>query len=64
MDHPTNPELPHQTAEALEPQTCCECGFITRQPIRIGEAWAAGGAGRTVYACPEHAPRYPVGGGS
>jgi hypothetical protein len=64
MEQPTNPPPEHQTAEALEPQTCCDCGFITHQPIKVGEAWAAAGAGRTVYACPDHAPRYPVGGGS
>ena len=62
MDNPTDPPPPVQTAHKPEPQICCDCGFVTHQPVKVGEAYATGGAGRDVFACPRHAPHYVAGG--
>jgi hypothetical protein len=61
MEKPTGAEPEHQTVEEPGPQICCDCGHLTHNPIKVGEAWATGGAGRDIYACPPHAPRYLVG---
>lgn len=62
VDEPTDPPPGRQTASATEPQVCCDCGYLTREPVKIGEAYASAGAGRDIFACPRHAPRYLVGG--
>lgn len=59
---PTDPPPRHDSEPATEPQICCDCGYVTHRPIKVGEAYASAGAGRDVYACPRHAGRYPVGG--
>jgi hypothetical protein len=61
MDQPKDPPPAVQTAGEPEPQTCCHCGIITHQPVKIGEAWSSGGAGRNVYACPQDAAHYGFG---
>ena len=62
MDQPTDPVPERQSEQAAEPQICCDCGYITYEPIKVGEAYAAGGVGQDVFACPRHAPSYLVGG--
>jgi len=58
MHHPTEPAVPHQTADttdAIEPAgpSPCRCGSTEHAAIRIGDQLSpTGSAVRTVYVCP------------
>lgn len=62
MANPTDPPPAADRDATPTPQICCDCGYLTREPIKVGEAYAAAGAGRDVYACPRHAGQYLAGG--
>jgi hypothetical protein len=59
MTHPTDPAREHQSADTVPPipELCCYCGRITREPVLVDHVHTPSGAGRAVYACPEHAER-------
>jgi hypothetical protein len=44
---------------AIEPQRCCRCGRITREPVLVDEVHTAAGVGGDVYACPDCARLLP-----
>lgn len=64
VDEPTDPGPERQGSDPIQPEMCCDCGYLTYEPVKVGEAYATGGAGRDVFACPRHAPQYLVGGAS
>lgn len=43
-------------SRALQP--CCHDGVLTAEPVKIGEAHTAAGAGRDIFSCPRHLPLY------
>jgi hypothetical protein len=40
-------------------QFCHHCQRPTDEPVVVSQVHGAGVAGRTIYACPEHASRFP-----
>ncbi|MGY0061600.1 hypothetical protein ACWY4P_34540 [Streptomyces sp. LZ34] len=41
-------------------QICARCDKPTTTPVIVGQVHSASGGGRTIYACPKHAARFPA----